>query len=136
MYWIASLALVVFGFLTGFSIGQPFLLVGLTMLVLGPLRGRPLVFWPPLLGVIAYNVVYWAIAPLTCTAASDLGGSASTVCTSLIGLRYGGEGVVNPSLLPAMAAGLLAGVLTALLVFAVLFWRRRARGSISADPSG
>ena len=34
-YWIAALLLVAFGFVTGFSIGPPFLLAGLAMLVLG-----------------------------------------------------------------------------------------------------
>jgi hypothetical protein len=130
-YWIVAVALIVFGFITGFSIGQPFLLVGLVMLGLGPIRNRPLVFWPPLLGVIAFNVVYLAIAPFSCTSGSLLdsngGGTAiATVCTSLIGLRYGGEGIVNPSLLPAVVVALVAGVLAGLLTFALL---RRRRGT-------
>jgi hypothetical protein len=129
-YWIATVALIVFGFVTGFSIGQPFLLVGLVMLGLGPVRNRPLVFWPPLLGVVAFNAVYLAIAPFSCTAGSvlDSGGAAATntVCTSLLGLRYGGESIVNPSLLPAIVVGLVAGGLVGLLTFAVL---RRRRGT-------
>ena len=55
-YWITSLALIAFGFLGAFSIGRPFFLVGLSMLVLGPLRRRPALFWPPLLAVVACNV--------------------------------------------------------------------------------
>jgi hypothetical protein len=132
-YWILAVALIVFGFITGFSIGQPFLLVGLVMLGLGPVRNRPLVFWPPLLGVIAFNVVYVAIAPFSCTAGllldvSGGGTPIATVCTSLIGLRYGGEGIVNPSLVPAIVVGLVAGVLVGLVTFAVMR-RRRARGT-------
>jgi hypothetical protein len=134
-YWIVAAALIVFGFITGFSTGQPFLLVGLVMLGLGPVRNRPIVFWPPLLGVIAFNVVYLAIAPFSCTAGFALdssgGGTATgTVCTSLLGLRYGGEGIVNPSLLPAVVVGLVAGLLVGLLTFAVL---RRRRGSAGAS---
>jgi hypothetical protein len=130
-YWIVAVALIVFGFITGFSIGQPFLLVGLVMLGLGPVRNRPTVFWPPLLGVIAFNVVYLAIAPFSCTAgfaldSSGTGTATGTVCTSLLGLRYGGEGIVNPSLLPAIVVGLVAGVLVGLVTFAVL---RRRRGT-------
>lgn len=39
-YWLVALLLTAFGFVTGFSIGAPFLLVGLAMLI----------FWPPLVG--------------------------------------------------------------------------------------
>lgn len=139
-YWIVAVALIVFGFITGFSIGQPFLLVGLVMLGLGPVRNRPIVFWPPLLGVIAFNVVYWAIAPFSCTAGflldSSGGGTATgTVCTSLLGLRYGGEGIVNPSLVPAIAVGLGAGVLVALLTSVVLRWQWRGRGTGSSTAA-
>lgn len=128
-YWIVAAALTVFGFITGFSIGQPFLLLGLVLFGLGPVRHRPLAFWPPVLGVIAFDVVYVAIAPFSCTAGflldSNGGGTATaTVCTSLIGLRYGGEGIENPSLLPAVAAALVAGVLVGLLTFVVLRSRR------------
>jgi hypothetical protein len=137
-YWIVAVALIVFGFITGFSIGQPFLLVGLVMLGLGPVRNRPLVLWPPLLGVIAFNVVYWAIAPFSCTAgfgldSSGAGTATSTVCTSLLGLRYGGEDVVNPSLLPAIAAGLAAGLLVGLATFAALRRRRGTGSSIAVQ---
>jgi hypothetical protein len=58
----------------------------------------------------------------------------STLCTSLIGLRYGGQGIVNPSLAPAIAVGLAAGVLVGLLSFAVLR-RRRGTGSSTAMQS-
>jgi hypothetical protein len=59
-YWITSLGLIAFGFLGMFSIGRPFFLVGLAMLVLGPVRRRPMIFWPSLLAVVAYN---WATGP-------------------------------------------------------------------------
>jgi hypothetical protein len=127
-YWLLTAALIAFGIVTGFSIGQPILLVGLVMLVVGPWRRRPEVFWPPFLGVVAFDVAYLAIAPWTCTTTAVLGGTSSTVCTSLIGLRYGGEGVVNPSLLPAAAVGLVVGVSVALLSYVVLArWKRGRR---------
>jgi hypothetical protein len=133
-YWITSLALIIFGFLGSLSIGQPFLLVGLAMLVLGPFRGRPLVFWPPLLAVIAYNVAYFAVAPFYCSAGSTMGGTSTstaggtstTVCSSLVGLRYSGEGIYNPSLVPAIVVGLVAAGLVALVVFALIRWKGRA----------
>ncbi len=138
-YWIISLALVVFGFLTGFSIGQPFLLVGLALIVLGPFRRRPRIFWPALLAVVAYDVGYWAVVPFSCTATAGIeanggiGASATTVCSSLIGLRYGGEGLYDPSRLPALAAGLLLAGLVGSAAFAFLTWQRRARPS---GPTG
>ena len=46
MYWIAAVTLVVLGFLGAFSIGGPFLMLGVAMLALGPFRHRPRIFWP------------------------------------------------------------------------------------------
>lgn len=132
-YWFTSLALLVFGFLGALSIGQPFFWVGLTMLLLGAFRGRPLIFWPPLLGVIAYNLAFLAVAPFYCTASSPIGGTGKTVCTSLIGLRCIGEGSFNPSLMPAVMVGWLVAGLTAAAVFAFLHWKRRTR---SIEPTG
>jgi hypothetical protein len=127
-YWVASLALMVFGFLSSLSIGQPFLLVGVAMLVLGAFRRRPLIYWPPLLAVIAYDVVYWAVAPFSCYARSDAGQISNTACSSLIGAHYAGVGIFTPSLLPAIVAGLVgAGV--AGLTFALRIWRGRAPGA-------
>ena len=132
-YWITSLALLIFGYLGALSIGQPFFWVGLTMLLLGAFRGRPLIFWPPLSAVIAYNLAFLAVAPFYCTASSPIGGTATTVCSSLIGLRYTGESSYNPSLAPAVAVGLVVAGLTAMAVFAFLLWRRRTR---SSEPVG
>ncbi|CAN5637003.1 hypothetical protein BH23CHL8_BH23CHL8_12510 [soil metagenome] len=91
-YWALSLALVAFGFIAGFSIGQPFFLIGLAMLVLGAFRHRALVFWPAMLAVVAYNIAYWAIAPLGCTSTITSDGGGRTVCSNLLGLPYEGEG--------------------------------------------
>ncbi len=132
-YWITSLVLIVFGFLGSFSIGQPFLLVGLAMLVLGVFRSRPLVFWPPMLAVIAYNIVYWAVAPFSCSASETVGGTSHTVCSSLIGLRFEGEGSYNPSLIPAALAGLLFAALVLVVAFALLWWNRRGRRNAAAS---
>jgi hypothetical protein len=123
VYWIAAVALVAFGFLGGFSIGGPFLMLGLAMLVVGPFRQRPLVFWPVIAGVVAFNVGYWAVTPLVCTTTAQLGGDASTVCTNLLGIRYAGGAEYNPSLVPARIAGLAAAV-TAAAGTGLLLWRR------------
>jgi len=132
-YWITSLALLIFGFLGALSIGQPFFWVGLAMMLLGAFRGRPLIFWPPLSAVIAYNLAFLAVAPLYCSASSPIGGTTTTVCSSLIGLRYSGEGSYNPSLMPAVWVGLMFAALTAIAVLAFLLWKRRTWPS---EPTG
>jgi hypothetical protein len=118
-YWMASLGLIVFGALAMFSIGRPFLLIGLAMLILGALRKRPAVFWPPFAAVVAYNVGYWAVAPLSCTTTEIAGQAATTTCSSLIGIGYSGSGIYNPSLDPANQAGLLLAAVTFVVVLAV-----------------
>jgi hypothetical protein len=133
LYWITTSGLVGFGFLAMFSIGRPFLMVGLTMLLLSPVRTRPAVFWPPIAAVIAWNVGFLAIAPMYCTATqtvgpdSDAAAESTTVCSSLTGIVYSGGGTYNPSLEPAKGAALLCASVTFLVVLASFLWRRRSR---------
>jgi len=132
-YWIAAVALLLFGFITGFSIGQPIFAVGLAMLVLGPVRHRPRLFWPPMSGVMAFYLGYLAIAPFTCNATAPAGGVSTTVCSSLIGIRYSGTGIYNPSLLPGQIAGLAIAGVTATAVAGILWWRGKAARSRAAQ---
>jgi len=131
-YWITSLGLIAFGFLGALSIGRPFFLVGLAMLVLGPVRRRPTLFWPPLLAVVAYNVGYWAVAPLYCTATEAVGGLSTTVCSSVLGINYSGSGLYNPSPDPANVAGLLLAAVTFVVVLAAIILKRRSERDVSA----
>lgn len=124
-YWVGSLGLIAFGVIAMFSIGRPFLLVGLAMLILRPLRSRPVLFWPPLVAVIAYNVAYWAVAPLSCTATEAAGGISTTTCSSLLGIGYSGSGIYNPSLDPANQAGLLVAAIAFVVALAGMFWQGR-----------
>jgi hypothetical protein len=131
-YWITTIGLIAFGFVGMLSIGRPFLLAGLTLLLLSPLRNRPAAFWPPLGAVIAWNVGYLAIVPMSCTATQTVGvgtsgaGESSTVCSSLTGIAYSGRGVYNPPLEPANQAALLLAVVTFVLVLAAVTWLRRS----------
>ncbi len=134
-YWLIAVALVVLGFLTGFSIGVFILPVALAMLVLGPFRHRPMAYWPSMTAVIGFVIGYAALAPLYCEARSELGGPITTVCTSLIGIRYSGPGGYNPSLGPATVGGLVTAASTGLLVFGIM-WRRRRRASADGESSG
>ena len=131
-YWITSLGLIPFGFVGMFSIGRPFFLVGLAMLVLGPARRHAMIFWPPLLAVVAYNVGYWAVAPLYCTATEAVGGQSTTTCSNLLGITYSGSGLYNPSLDPANVAGLLLAVVVFVVVLVAIILKRRSEQDVSA----
>lgn len=127
-YWIAALVLIVFGVVTGFSIGGPFLTVGLAMLVLGPLRSRPLLFWPALLAVISFVITVVLVAPWSCEAIGTTTGYTRTVCSSLLGATWSGAGLFNPP--PeaddvARHAGALVAALTAAVTLGALLLRRR-----------
>jgi hypothetical protein len=118
-YWLIALVLTAFGFVAGFSIGPPFFVVGVAMLVLGPMRARPRVFWPALVGVIAFVIGAVLVVPLYCVATSDVGGISTTVCSSIIGPTWSGSGLYNPppeafdlALRDAVTAGAIAAVAT------------------------
>ena len=119
-YWFVCACLLVFGFLAGFSIGLPFFHVGLAMLLLGASRAHRFVFWPLLLAVIGYEVGFIAVAPFSCSATQQIGETSTTVCLSLIGLRYEGVGTYNPSLVPGMVTGVAVAALTAIATWLIL----------------
>jgi hypothetical protein len=128
-YRVTSLGLIAFGIVGMFSIGRPFFLVGLAMLILSPLRRNPILFWPPLLAVIGYNVGYWAVAPLSCTAIEAVGGTSTTSCSWLIGIGYPGSGMFNPSLDLANQVGLVLAAVVFVVVLAANARRARAARS-------
>ena len=123
-YWIASLSLIAFGVVAMFSIGRPFLLVGLAMLILGPLRSRPVFYWPPLVAVIAYNAGYWLVAPIYCSVTQDVGGSSATTCSSLIGISHPGSSP-DPWLAAAHVTGLQSAAIAFVVTLAAMLWRQR-----------
>jgi len=125
-YWILTLCLVAFGFLGALSIGRPFLLVGIALLLLAPLRKRPRLFWPPLAAVVAYNAAWWAVVPIQCTATQVIGEVGRTVCTSLLGSTQEGSGLFNPSYDPANQAAFAAACICGLAALAVT-WRLGSR---------
>jgi hypothetical protein len=131
-YWIAALLLVAFGFITGFSIGPPFLLVGLAMLPLGPLRRRPRLYWPPLVGVLAFILGVVLVVPMYCTASAEVGQVSRTVCSSVVGLSWSGTGLYNPppeAFDLALRIGTAGGIGAAIVTFVSLTLRRhRAPG--------
>jgi hypothetical protein len=119
--------LTAFGVLAAFSIGLPFLVVGIAMLALGPFRGRPRLFLPGLFGVIAFVVGASLVVPWACEGTATAGDGSFTVCRSLVGLTWSGPGLYDP---PAEASwlavvvGLAAGLVVALLTFVRIAHRR------------
>jgi hypothetical protein len=123
-YWVGAIALILFGWIAIFSVGAPFLLLGLMLAVLFPWRGRRGVVATGAAVVLGFVVGYVLVAPLSCsgTSIATVGGSLSrgTVsCSNVLGIDYEGTGNYHPSLLPALLAGIalasVAGATTAWL---------------------
>ncbi|HET8777137.1 MAG TPA: hypothetical protein VFN76_05715 [Candidatus Limnocylindria bacterium] len=126
-YWLLTLVLVALGVLTGFSIGGFVLLFAFAMLVLGPFRHRPMIYWPPMVGTAAFIVGYLAIAPFYCEARGTIGSVTQTACSSLIGVRYEGSGAYNPSPMPAALIGAMLGVIAAMVALGAMWWWRNGQ---------
>jgi hypothetical protein len=139
-YWIASFALISFGIVGAMSIGRPFLMIGVAMLLLGRVRRRTLLFWPPMLGLIAYNIAYWAIAPYSCSITGTVGGDLSAaICTSPVGIRWPDDpsGLNVAPVASAISTGiaLLVGIATAALVLSWLWLDRQRRSASGPGPA-
>jgi hypothetical protein len=114
-YWALAVFLTAFGIPALASIGAPFLLVGMVMMALWPMRRRARAFWPVLVGVIVFCAVYTLVAPFGCERSGFLSPEGAEVdeqatCTSIVGVGYSGSGDWDPSYVPAILAGLGIGV--------------------------
>jgi hypothetical protein len=137
-YWVVAVLLAGFGFLGLFSIGAPFLLTGIAMMVVSPWRNRREVLWPTLVGVWALLLGYLLVAPLGCTStaiavtAGSPVATSHTTCANILGIDYSGTGTYDPydpSLVPALVVGAVAGAAGAL---ATRFLLRRRRGATTS----
>lgn len=134
-YWVLTLALIVLGVLTGFSIGPFLLVIALAMVVLGPFRRRPFVFWPLMVGAVGFVIGYLTVAPFWCSATAAIpGGTSATVCSSLAGIQYAGSGLYDPPRLPGLVAAIACAAVAGVLVFAAMRLTRRSHPP-SPDPS-
>jgi hypothetical protein len=114
-YWLLAGVLIGFGLLGILSIGIPFLVLGVALVLLAPARATPERFWPPLVGIASFFLGYVLVAPYRCietATGTTVGGiesasQARTVCTSVLGLHFTGGAGYAPSLWPAAIAGLL-----------------------------
>ncbi len=129
LYATVAVGLVLFGIVGLFSIGAPFLLTGLAMLLCFPWRRRREVLWSALAGVWGLTIGYILVAPLGCTSSASraAGGVLSeggTTCNGLL-LDYSGGPSYNAPLLPALLVGLASAAASALLVRMFVTRRRR-----------
>lgn len=117
-YFGLAIALCAVGFVAILSIGAPFFLTGIAMLVVSPWRAREDVLWPVVAAPWAFTVTYVLLAPLSCTGTAYPDGEAGsfTECTNVLGIDYSGGGAYNPPLLPAFLAGLIAAGLAAFVI--------------------
>ena len=129
-YWIASLALIAFGLVTGMSIGLPFFLIGAAMVALGRFRRHALVFWPLFLGFVASVIAYFAITPFSCSGSSSTSGGLTTTCTSLVGISWpaasNGLAASPTAFYLSILVAVIVGVATVALVLGRL-WLDRNR---------
>jgi hypothetical protein len=131
MYWVVVGVLIAFGMVAIFSIGAPFFLLGLVLAALSPWRRDVRVMAPAIAAVVGLVAGYVLVAPLGCTATATSTGASFTTCRNLVGINYSGSGLYNPSLLPALLAGLAIGVLAAGLT-----WLATARPRAATPRSG
>jgi hypothetical protein len=123
LYWATVVVLILFGVFAIFSIGAPFLLLGIMLAVLAPWRTRKGMLATGTAVVVGFIVGFVLVGPGGCTStAVSVGGArsvGSTACSNLLGITYEGSGTYNPSLLPGLLAGIalaaIAGVTTAWL---------------------
>jgi hypothetical protein len=136
VYVAIALVLVAFGYLALFSIGFPFALTGLLMLVLIRRRHRTDVLAPVFAWPWVFTLGYLLVAPIGCsstTAATVAGGVAatgSTTCDALF-LTYAGGPSYNPPLMPAALAGVVVATAVSLLFRSWLRRGSRRGGGVS-----
>jgi hypothetical protein len=136
-YAALAVGLVLFGIVGLFSIGAPFLLTGLAMLVCFPWRRRPDILWATLAGVWGLTLGYILVAPLSCTGTATATTTptgtvtvrmATTTCNGLL-LDYAGGPSYNAPLLPAFLFGLAMAAASVVLVRMAFARRRRTPAS-------
>jgi hypothetical protein len=115
-YAALAVALILFGFAGLFSIGAPFLITGIVMLVCLPWRHRRGILWPAIAGVWGFTLGYVLLAPIGCTETGTNEGlrlgfvsvAATTICNGVF-FDYSGGASYNPALLPSVFVGVIVG---------------------------
>lgn len=141
-YWSLVVFLLAFGFLSLFSIGYPLMVLGIVLAVLEPYRGRRGVLAAGIASVFGFVVGYVLIAPIGCsgTTTPSTNGSlpveGETICRSVLGWNYSGDGANDPSLFPALIVGVLCAILVGFVAYRLATWSSRDAGRSSPSRSG
>ncbi|MDP9223183.1 MAG: hypothetical protein M3P18_04890 [Actinomycetota bacterium] len=139
VYVLVALGLVLFGIVGLFSIGAPFFLTGVVMLICLPWRRDRAIILPALSTVWAFTTGFLLVAPVGCTASSvaRVGGPllGGTVCRGVF-FDYAGSGAYSPPLMPAFVVGLAAAGITALALRLLLHRRGRSMDRRSSSQRG
>lgn len=108
-YWLIIGALLVLGFLSGFSIGGIFWYIAIVMILLSPFRSRPRLLKTAIALFAGFLIGYVLVVPFGCYQSSTFDESgvsvSDVVCRSLTGLEYSGPEPYEPSPVPAVMAG-------------------------------
>lgn len=127
LYMPIAMLFTIFGVVAMFSIGLPFVVLGLAMMALWPLRDRRAVFTSLFVALLAFVAAAILVAPGGCSATATTSGTGgTTTCTNLLGIDYTGAVPYSPPFWPALVAGATAAVVAGSLVFALL---RRGRSA-------
>lgn len=124
-YVALAIALCVFGFLGLLSIGAPFLLTGIVMLVFSPRRRQRAMLWPALAFIWAFAITYILLVPSCSSVIFAVPGSQPgpifrgvTSC-SVLGIGFSRGPMYRAPLLPAFLAAIAVGVVVALVAWVV-----------------
>jgi hypothetical protein len=126
-YAALAVVLILFGLAGLFSIGAPFLLTGIVMLVCFPWRRRREILWPAISGVWGLTLGYVLLAPIGCSTRRMPEGltmgfvstAATTTCNGVF-FDYSGGASYNPPLLPSLLIGVFVGAVAVMAVRALL----------------
>lgn len=120
-YWLLTAGVLMFGFIGIYSIGLPFLALGVVMTVFGGIRGGGQALWPPLVALVLFVGVFFAIGPGSCSGEATIRISTTgevteegaAKCDRLLLPDYVGKSTPSPwwTILSAAAVGLGAGAL-------------------------
>ena len=110
-YLILSAVLILTGFLFTFEGGMVLVILGLTLLLLAPLRGRKALYWPVLSAITLFLMAFVLTVPLNCSGpiGPSPGSGVPWTCRGIIGFTQTSAGP-SPSLIPPIVIGVMVGI--------------------------
>ena len=138
IYAAVTILMIGFGVIAAWSIGLPFIMLGLVLLAIFPLWERPALYWAVVGLTVGILASYWLVTPAYCSIRADFriegagpgDRSSFRVCRSFVGIEYRGRDAARtwwPAALAAAGGGAIGGTAGALGGRAVK--RRRAVAS-------